>query len=90
MVVPQGLSYAVSAGVPSVFGLYGAFLPCIVYALLGSSKQLAVGPVAVTSLLIYANLQAALPCAASISNPNTITDPAQRACQDAYNQAVRC
>ena len=89
MVVPQGLSYAVSAGVPSVFGLYGAFLPCLVYSLLGTSKQLAVGPVAVTSLLIYANLQAALPCAAAISNPNTITDPAQRACQDAYNQAVR-
>jgi MFS superfamily sulfate permease-like transporter len=33
-------------------GLYGAFLPCIVYALLGSSRQLSVGPVAVTSLLI--------------------------------------
>jgi len=33
MVVPQGLAYASSAGVTSVFGLYGAFLPCIVYAL---------------------------------------------------------
>ncbi len=52
MVVPQGLSYASIAGVPSVYGLYGAFMPCIVYALFGSSKQLAVGPVAVTSLLI--------------------------------------
>jgi len=31
--VPQGLAYASSAGVVSVFGLYGAFLPCIVYAL---------------------------------------------------------
>lgn len=40
------------AGVPSVYGLYGAFMPCIIYALFGSSKQLAVGPVAVTSLLI--------------------------------------
>ena len=88
MVVPQGLSYATSAGVPSVFGLYGAFLPCLVYSLMGTSKQLAVGPVAVTSLLISANLQAALPCAAAISNPNVITDPAQIACQAAYNQAV--
>lgn len=52
MVVPQGLSYASIAGVPSVYGLYGAFMPCIIYALFGSSKQLAVGPVAVTSLLI--------------------------------------
>ena len=33
MVVPQGLAYATSAGVTSVFGLYGAFLPCLVYAL---------------------------------------------------------
>ena len=33
MVVPQGLAYASSAGVTSVFGLYGAFLPCLVYAL---------------------------------------------------------
>eukprot|EP00798_Chlamydomonas_sp_ICE-L_P001367 gene1367-32731_t len=44
MVVPQGMSYANSAGLPSVYGLYGAFLPCIAYTLVGSSKQLAVGP----------------------------------------------
>ena len=38
MVVPQGLAYATSAGVTSVFGLYGAFLPCLVYALSALSK----------------------------------------------------
>ena len=40
MVVPQGMSYARLAGLPDVFGLYGAFVPCLVYALLGSSRQL--------------------------------------------------
>jgi len=40
------------AGVPAVYGLYGAFLPVMVYAIFGSSRQLGVGPVAVTSLLI--------------------------------------
>ena len=40
MVVPQGLSYAKLAGLPSVWGLYGAFVPCIIYGLFGSSKQL--------------------------------------------------
>lgn len=34
----QGMSYANIAGVPSVYGLYGAFLPLVVYALLGSSR----------------------------------------------------
>ncbi len=43
------MAYASTAGVPSVYGLYGAFLPCMVYGLVGSSRQLAVGPVAVTS-----------------------------------------
>ena len=40
MVVPQGLSYAKLAGLPSVWGLYGAFTPCIIYGLFGSSRQL--------------------------------------------------
>ena len=55
---------------------------------MGTSKQLAVGPVAVTSLLIYSNLQAAMPCSNVISNPNTITDPTQLLCQAAYNRAA--
>ena len=85
MVVPQGMSYANSAGLPSVYGLYGAFLPCMVYSLLGSSRQLAVGPVAVTSLLIASNLQGLIPCAQSITNPN---QPSNVACQAQYNQAA--
>ena len=40
MVVPQGMSYAKLAGLPNVYGLYGAFVPVLVYAALGSSPQL--------------------------------------------------
>ena len=46
------MSYANLAGLPQVFGLYGAFVPTIIYAFFGSSRQLAVGPVAVTSILL--------------------------------------
>jgi sulfate transporter 4 len=46
------MSYAVLAGLPPVYGLYGAFVPVLVYSAFGSSKHLAVGPVAVTSLLL--------------------------------------
>jgi sulfate transporter 4 len=57
MVIPQGMSYANLAGLPQVYGLYGAFVPCLVYSLLGSSKQLSVGPVAVTSILLANGLE---------------------------------
>ncbi len=85
MAVPQGISYATSAGLPGVFGLYGVFLPCLVYSLMGTSRQLAVGPVAVTSLLIYSNLQTVLPCSSVNTNPNT---PVDVACQNQYNTAA--
>ncbi len=51
VLVPQSMAYAQLAGVPAYYGLYAAFLPGIVAALWGSSKQLATGPVAVVSLL---------------------------------------
>lgn len=40
MVIPQGMSYAKLAGLPNVYGLYGAFVPVMIYAILGSSPQL--------------------------------------------------
>lgn len=40
MEIPQGLAYASLAGLPSVFGLYGATIPCIIFCLFGSSRQL--------------------------------------------------
>ncbi len=52
MVVPQGMAYALLAGLPPVIGLYAATVPMILYAVFGTSRQLAVGPVAIVSLLV--------------------------------------
>ena len=52
MVVPQGMAYALLAGLPPILGLYAASLPMIAYAIFGTSRQLAVGPVAIVSLLV--------------------------------------
>ena len=57
VLVPQALAYAQLAGMPPATGLYAAMLPGIVGALFGSSSLLAVGPVALTSLLTFAALQ---------------------------------
>lgn len=51
MLIPQGMAYAMIAGLPPIYGLYSATLPLIIYALMGTSRQLAVGPVAMVSLL---------------------------------------
>lgn len=56
MLVPQGMAYAMIAGLPVVYGLYAALIPQVVYALMGTSRQLAVGPVAMDSLLVAAGL----------------------------------
>lgn len=52
MLIPQGMAYALIAGLPPVYGLYTALVPLLVYALMGTSAQLAVGPVAMVSLLV--------------------------------------
>jgi SulP family sulfate permease len=57
MLVPQGMAYALLAGLPPEIGLYASTLPVIAYALLGTSRQLAVGPVAIVSLLTASALQ---------------------------------
>jgi sulfate permease, SulP family len=54
--IPQSLAYAQLAGVPAYYGLYAAFIPTIVGALFGSSRQLSTGPVALTSLLTAASV----------------------------------
>ncbi|MEH6588440.1 MAG: sulfate permease [Halioglobus sp.] len=51
MLIPQSLAYALLAGLPAEMGLYASILPLIAYALLGSSRTLSVGPVAVVSLM---------------------------------------
>ncbi|NSW56188.1 MAG: sulfate permease [Armatimonadetes bacterium] len=52
MLVPQAMAYAMLAGLPPSVGLYASTVPLIVYTLFGSSRQLAVGPVAIVSLLV--------------------------------------
>lgn len=52
MLVPQSMAYAMLAGLPPEFGLYASILPLLIYSLLGSSRTLAVGPVAISSLMV--------------------------------------
>jgi SulP family sulfate permease len=56
MLVPQSLAYAMLAGLPPVVGLYASILPLVAYAVFGTSRTLAVGPVAVVSLMTAAAL----------------------------------
>ncbi|GFZ08807.1 sulfate transporter 3;1 [Actinidia rufa] len=56
LAVPQGISYANLASLPPIIGLYSSFVPPLIYAMLGSSRDLAIGTVAVPSLLISSML----------------------------------
>lgn len=89
LVVPQGMSYARLAGLPQEFGLYGALVPVMVYAALGSSKHLAVGPVAVTSLILGSSLPSivahSVPGFKLESDPNRPVNPDGQA---VYNRAA--
>jgi len=58
MVIPQSLAYALLAGLPAVMGLYASILPAIVYMVFGSSRTLAVGPVAIIALMTASSLSA--------------------------------
>ncbi|EPC04488.1 sulfate:proton symporter [Litchfieldella anticariensis FP35 = DSM 16096] len=56
MVIPQSLAYAILAGLPAVVGLYASLLPLLAYTLFGTSRTLAVGPVAILALMTGAAL----------------------------------
>jgi SulP family sulfate permease len=56
MLIPQGMAYAMIAGLPPIYGLYASFIPQIIYAFFGTSRQLSVAPVAMISLLIGAGV----------------------------------
>lgn len=56
VLIPQGIAYALIAGLPPIYGLYTALIPQIVYAVLGTSPKVAVGPVAMDSLLVAAGI----------------------------------
>ena len=56
VLIPQSMAYAQLAGLPAYYGLYASFLPPMIAALFGSSRQLATGPVAIVSLMTSASL----------------------------------
>jgi SulP family sulfate permease len=56
LLVPQGIAYAILAGLPPQLGLYASILPPVVYALLGTSRTLSVGPVSIAAIMIASSL----------------------------------
>ncbi|KAJ1257944.1 hypothetical protein BS78_10G035500 [Paspalum vaginatum] len=60
LAIPQGISYAKLANLPPIIGLYSSFVPPLIYALLGSSRDLAVGPVSIASLVMGSMLREAV------------------------------
>ena len=56
VLIPQGIAYAMIAGLPPIYGLYTAMIPQIIYAIFGTSRQLAVGPVAMDSLIVVSGV----------------------------------
>ena len=61
MLVPQGMAYALVAGLPPVTGLYASLLPAVAYAIFGSSMVQSVGPMAITSLMVATAIGALAP-----------------------------
>ncbi len=61
MLIPQGMAYAMLAGLDPIHGLYAVTIPILLYAIFGTSRQLAVGPVAMVSLLTAAGIGALNP-----------------------------
>ena len=64
MFIPQGMAYAVIAGVPPIYGLYAGVIPLLIYPLFGTSKNLSIGPVAIDMLIVAAGV-------GLIAEPNT-------------------
>jgi sulfate permease, SulP family len=56
ILIPQGIAYALIAGLPPIYGLYSALVPQTMYAIFGSSRQVAIGPVAMDSLIVAAGV----------------------------------
>jgi SulP family sulfate permease len=51
MVIPQGMAYGMLAGLPPIYGLYACLIPTLIYALMGTSRHLVIGPAAMISIL---------------------------------------
>jgi sulfate permease, SulP family len=61
MLIPQGMAYAMLAGLPPIMGLYASTVPLLVYAALGTSRQLSVGPLAMASLMMAGGIHELVP-----------------------------
>ncbi|KAF2074234.1 hypothetical protein CYY_004444 [Polysphondylium violaceum] len=61
IIIPQSMAYALLAGMPPIYGLYTAFIPPLIYTLFGSSRHLAVGPLALMSILVGSAVQSLNP-----------------------------
>jgi sulfate transporter 4 len=85
MIVPQSMSYAKLAGLPVEYGLYSALMPIFAYALFGTSRQLAIGPVALISLLLSTGLTE-LMAKEENNNNNATTDPTSPEYMARYQQ----
>lgn len=56
LLIPQAMAYAMLAGIPPIYGLYASVIPPAIYALFGSSQHMAIGPVALTSILLLSGI----------------------------------
>lgn len=54
--IPQAIAYAYLAGMPPIYGLYAGLIPLVVYALFGTSRQMSIGPVAVSAILVMSGV----------------------------------
>jgi len=85
MIVPQSMSYAKLAGLPVQYGLYSALAPVFAYSLFGSSRQLAIGPVALISLLLSTGLSSIMSSRGlTPSDPDYLTQYAVLAVQTSF------
>lgn len=56
VLIPQAIAYALLMGVPAIYGLYACLIPLVLYAIFGTSRQLSIGPVAVTAILVMSGV----------------------------------
>lgn len=56
ILIPQAIAYALLMGVPPIYGLYSCLVPLVIYAVFGTSRQLSIGPVAVTAILVMSGV----------------------------------
>ncbi|MDD2864227.1 MAG: SulP family inorganic anion transporter [Methylococcales bacterium] len=67
LLVPQGIALALLAHLPPEFGLYSSILPCLIYAVLGTSRTLSVSPISIVAIMIASTI--ALPAVSQLGNP---------------------